>query len=87
MGYESDHEWNGTAAKPKRGAPSAGATLLACPFCGDPPDIFQPSAPPEIWRVVCRNRNCPCNPSTQAIGKQFTISLWNTRQANEKGQR
>jgi len=56
-------------------------TLEPCPFCGQPPDIFEP--PNGGTRVVCGGVDCAVYVTALSPYRAEAIRLWNTRKQKE----
>lgn len=56
--------------------------VLACPFCGEFPDLTRDKTKnPRHRRVTCVNKICPVRPSTEAAPMNTAVQNWNRRLA------
>ena len=68
------------------------ATLLACPFCGNVPDIedadciYPVDRERTVWNLVCFAAGGGCDASILADSYDACITLWNTRYAKSDTQ-
>lgn len=58
--------------------------LKPCPWCGEIPTVetlrYADPQRPDKYYVVCRNGDCPCEPSTYAhTSKGVVVRAWNKR--------